>query len=457
MREGCCPTSRSWRRHGTLPPAADDLSRRCRRWRGRRSAPAPIRRATTSSTSSTAIAAPTCRCCRRRASARCETFLRLGTLPDSASSRRAHQPAPLEAVLDDSRRAPHLEHDPARADHLPARPLLRRRAERDVRARSARHAGHVSAVHDASGRRALQGGRHPRARRRSTTIASTTVVTGPDNGFVDGHPPLDAPADDARSTARARARHGRRSAAAAVTLAPGQLSDWVPLPFPAAPGVTVRGHRALPGARDGRALLALHVADQPRSRTAGDADLASAATTPAISPSGIGPFATLGLAEDTWALNEGVTDDATFLQQAHDIDRRARARCSSRARPAAHAAAWCACSTPPTASSTCSGATSIRAHPAAPRPTCRRRIATPSASSIARTTPWSARCWQQLRPDDVLMVISDHGFSAFRRGVNLNAWLLREGYLTLQATAPTARPSGCATSTGRRPAPTASG
>ena len=35
----------------------------------------------------------------------------------------------------------------------------------------------------------------------------------------------------------------------------------------------------------------------------------------------VGPFATLGLAEDTWALNEGVTDDKTFLQQAYDIDR----------------------------------------------------------------------------------------------------------------------------------------
>ena len=35
----------------------------------------------------------------------------------------------------------------------------------------------------------------------------------------------------------------------------------------------------------------------------------------------IGPFSTLGLAEDTWALNEGVTDDGTFLQQTYDIDR----------------------------------------------------------------------------------------------------------------------------------------
>jgi predicted AlkP superfamily phosphohydrolase/phosphomutase len=30
------------------------------------------------------------------------------------------------------------------------------------------------------------------------------------------------------------------------------------------------------------------------------------------------------------------------------------------------------------------------------------------------------------------MVLSDHGFSSFRRGVNLNAWLLRNGYLKLK-------------------------
>ncbi|MGH7857059.1 MAG: alkaline phosphatase family protein, partial [Candidatus Binatia bacterium] len=32
----------------------------------------------------------------------------------------------------------------------------------------------------------------------------------------------------------------------------------------------------------------------------------------------------------------------------------------------------------------------------------------------------------------VLMVLSDHGFASFRRGVNLNAWFLREGYLALK-------------------------
>jgi predicted AlkP superfamily phosphohydrolase/phosphomutase len=38
----------------------------------------------------------------------------------------------------------------------------------------------------------------------------------------------------------------------------------------------------------------------------------------------------------------------------------------------------------------------------------------------------------RLRDGDVLMVISDHGFSSFHRGVNLNAWLLENGYLKLK-------------------------
>jgi predicted AlkP superfamily phosphohydrolase/phosphomutase len=39
----------------------------------------------------------------------------------------------------------------------------------------------------------------------------------------------------------------------------------------------------------------------------------------------------------------------------------------------------------------------------------------------------------RLLEDDLLMVVSDHGFASFRRGFNLNAWLLSKGFLTLKA------------------------
>ena len=34
--------------------------------------------------------------------------------------------------------------------------------------------------------------------------------------------------------------------------------------------------------------------------------------------------------------------------------------------------------------------------------------------------------------DTMLMVISDHGFHSFRRGVNLNTWLVKNGYMALK-------------------------
>ncbi len=37
----------------------------------------------------------------------------------------------------------------------------------------------------------------------------------------------------------------------------------------------------------------------------------------------------------------------------------------------------------------------------------------------------------KLGPEDVLMIVSDHGFDSFRREVNLNNWLAQEGYLKI--------------------------
>jgi predicted AlkP superfamily phosphohydrolase/phosphomutase len=38
----------------------------------------------------------------------------------------------------------------------------------------------------------------------------------------------------------------------------------------------------------------------------------------------------------------------------------------------------------------------------------------------------------ELSPEDDLIICSDHGFSSFRRQVDLNTWLLKKGYLSLQ-------------------------
>ena len=96
-----------------------------------------------------------------------------------------------------------------------------------------------------------------------------------------------------------------------------------------------------------------------------------------------GPYATLGLAEDTWALNEGVTDDATFLQQAHDIDDERQHDVLGR-RSISCAAARLICVFDATDRIQHMFWRYLDAsHPAAPRRRARRRTSTPSASSIA--------------------------------------------------------------------------
>lgn len=47
------------------------------------------------------------------------------------------------------------------------------------------------------------------------------------------------------------------------------------------------------------------------------------------------------------------------------------------------------------------------------------------------------RIVEALRPDDVLLVMSDHGFHNYRRGLHVNTWLREKGYLVLREGAPT--------------------
>ncbi len=48
------------------------------------------------------------------------------------------------------------------------------------------------------------------------------------------------------------------------------------------------------------------------------------------------------------------------------------------------------------------------------------------------------RTLKMLKPEDRLIVLSDHGFAGFRRGVNLNRWLVEAGYMKLKRGQPEA-------------------
>lgn len=266
--------------------------------------------------------------------------------------------------------------------------------------------------------------------RYEVTVANDIVkadLFGPGNTFVEGEPPLTMPLRIHldRAQGRARVEVGSRS----VNLEPGKLSAWVPLAFQAVPGVSVKGlTRLLLIEMDHH--VSLYVAPINLDPESPAMPISHPPYYAAYLAKRVGAFSTLGLAEDTWALNEGVTDDGTFLQQTYDIDRERQSMFFASLDRLRRGCLVCVFD-----------ATDRIQHMFwrdldAGHPAGRGREHTPHREAIRdlyrHNDALVGRVRKQLRDGDVLMVISDHGFSSFRRGVNLNQWLLREGYMALK-------------------------
>jgi predicted AlkP superfamily phosphohydrolase/phosphomutase len=250
-------------------------------------------------------------------------------------------------------------------------------------------------------------------------------VTGPDNPFDSGGAPLRLPM---RITCSRPSRTatvdlpGRQ-----ITLPLGTLSEWIPLPFRAAPFATIHGlcRMQLTEADEHVSLYVTPISLDPAHPAM---PISHPSYYAAYLAARIGAYSTLGLAEDTWALNEGVIDDETFLRQTRDIDterqemffaaldrlRDGTLACVFDATDRVQHMFW---------------RDLDPAHPASQG----RQPRTPNAieEQYRRNDAFLGAVRARLGPDDLLMVISDHGFSAFRRGVNLNRWLLDHGYLAL--------------------------
>jgi predicted AlkP superfamily phosphohydrolase/phosphomutase len=270
------------------------------------------------------------------------------------------------------------------------------------------------------------GMRVPLSRNGSATSFEATIE-GPENAFFEGNPPMKVPlkVDVDRAAASAKvAVNGT-----AVDLKTGELSDWVKLDFKAIAGMKVSGlTRMMLTESDEHVSLYMSPINIEPGKPA--MPISHPSYYSSYLEKKIGPFATLGLAEDTWALNEKVTDDGTFWTQTQDVDDEREQMLDvalSKLRSGALVTVF--------------DATDRvnhmywryieDGHPAA------EGIDDPDyADAIEkqyiRNDGIVGRVLEKINDDDVLFVLSDHGCTSFRRGVNLNAWLLKEGYLALK-------------------------
>jgi predicted AlkP superfamily phosphohydrolase/phosphomutase len=214
-----------------------------------------------------------------------------------------------------------------------------------------------------------------------------------------------------------------------VPLLERTYTPWVKLSFRAARGVTLRGIARFYPLRlaDGIAVYVTPIHIDPESPAI-----------PVSHPSVfsiylsklMGPFGTLGLAEDTSALNDGAIDEQAFLDQAYDLHeerRRMWEHTLSRLRGGL---------------AVCVFDISDRlqhmfyryldpTHPAnAGRDTTRHADAVDEMYRRMDRLVGETRA--RVDRHTALFVLSDHGFKNFRRGVNLNGWLLKEGLLSVR-------------------------
>jgi predicted AlkP superfamily phosphohydrolase/phosphomutase len=207
----------------------------------------------------------------------------------------------------------------------------------------------------------------------------------------------------------------------------GKYTDWIKVPFRIAPGMKAYGLcRFLLLETDPEfELYATPVNIDPESP-------AMPVSYPAVYSVYLtkrqGPFATLGLAEDTWALNEHVLRDEHFLRQCLDIDRERETMFFDALDKVPRGLCVVVFD----------GTDRLQhmfwrdidpTHPARaenPVPEGRNVIEDYYRSMDKLVARTADRCRGE---DTLLMVLSDHGFNSFRRGIDLNRWLEENGYL----------------------------
>jgi predicted AlkP superfamily phosphohydrolase/phosphomutase len=206
-------------------------------------------------------------------------------------------------------------------------------------------------------------------------------------------------------------RHGLRR---------GEYSPWIKLPFRAAPGVRVHGiARFL--VTETAPEFSMYVTPLQMDPEAPALPISHPSYYAAYLARLLGPFATAGMAEDTWALNEGVIDEAAFLDQAYSILAERESQFEHALSHTRRGVVACVFDT--------SDRVQHLFYRHMENGDARWRDAIEQL--YRRMDGLAGKTMRYVDSDTVLMVLSDHGFCSFRRAVNLNSWLRENGYLAL--------------------------
>ena len=254
-------------------------------------------------------------------------------------------------------------------------------------------------------------------------------IVGPENPMIEGAGPIKLPFTLSPNGTPGHAK--LELPEETLDLEPGKMTDWVRLKFKAGPGVSVTGltQFRIVETQPEVSLYMTPISIDPESPALPISHPSYYAT---YLSKLLGEYSTLGLAEDTWALNERVIDEDAFLEMAYEIcDEREKMFFSTLEKQKRGVVA-------------CVFDTSDRVqhmffrflekdHPAHEHNNDGRdKYAQAIEDLYTRMDDIVGKTFDYIDDDTVLFVLSDHGFKSFHRGINLNTWLEQEGYLTVK-------------------------
>jgi len=195
----------------------------------------------------------------------------------------------------------------------------------------------------------------------------------------------------------------------------GEYSPWIRLKFRAAPGVSIQGMARFL-ITETEPEFSMYVTPIQIDPEAPALPISHPPYYAGYLAKLLGPYATAGMVEDTWALNEGVIDETEFLKQTYDAFAE-RERMFEKALDQNRRGVVA-----------CVFDTSDRVQ----HMFSESRSAEVIEEMYRRMDGLVGKAMKRVDADTTLFVLSDHGFCSFRRAVNVNSWLHRNGYLALE-------------------------
>jgi predicted AlkP superfamily phosphohydrolase/phosphomutase len=251
------------------------------------------------------------------------------------------------------------------------------------------------------------------------------VIKGPGNPFVKGNPPL-------QLNFKLTVNKDKKTAEMAIGketyhLEQGQTHPWIKLEFKAG-FIKISGIAQLVLEDTGPVKLyisPINIDPEKPSMPITHPRILSVYLSKLL-----GPYATLGMAEDTWALNERVLSEEGFLRQVYDYQAEREKMFFDTFKKFKKGLMVQVFETTDRVQHMFWRYFKDSGSPA-DTPCEKESVVNAVYESYKAMDDFLEKLFKKMRDDDLLIIVSDHGFSAVNRDFHLNSWLHKEGFLVL--------------------------